>query len=164
MGRLAGSPDFVIMFLPNESFLAMALEYEPTLMEDALTRKVLATTPGTLIDLLKVVRYGWNEQRLAENAQRIADEGVKLNSHITLFLEEFAKLGSAIKTASETYDASRRRVENQIAKSSAKLGDFGAKSKRPLKVNATRFLNVPSSQEPDVDDLYAVYSSQNGTS
>src|SRR5690242_15363805 len=58
MQKIAESPDFVVMFLPNESFLAMALEREPTLMEDALTKKVLVTTPGTLIGLLKVVRYG----------------------------------------------------------------------------------------------------------
>ena len=85
MQKAAGSPDFVIMFLPNESFLAMALEYEPALMEEALLKKVLIATPGTLIGLLKVIRYGWNEQKIAENAARIAEAGGKLSTEIVRF-------------------------------------------------------------------------------
>lgn len=140
MQKVAGSPDFVVMFLPNESFLAMALEREPTLLEEALTKKVLITTPGTLIGLLKVVRYGWTEQKIAENAQRIADEGAKLNTEINRFLEEYAKLGKAIKQASDLYDTSSRRVEKQITNSSQRLTALGAKSRKALSTTAVRML------------------------
>ena len=70
----------------------MALEREPTIMEDALKKKILIATPGTSIGLLKVICYGWNEQKLAENAQRkIADEGSKLNGAIVSFIVDFAE-------------------------------------------------------------------------
>jgi DNA recombination protein RmuC len=154
MQRIAESPDFVVMFLPNESFLAMALEREPTLMEDGLNKKVLVTTPGTLIGLLKVVRYGWNEEKIAVNAQRIADEGTKLNTEITKFLEDFANLGKAIKKASELYDSSSRRVEKQITNSSNKLTQLGAKSQKALTTAAVRML-APGDAEQDEDEEVA---------
>jgi DNA recombination protein RmuC len=131
MQKIAESPDFVVMFLPNESFLAMALEKEPTLMEDALKRKVLVATPGTLIGLLKVVRYGWNEQRAAENARLIAEEGSKLNGEIVKFLEDFARLSLAIDSVNEAFGSSKRRVENQIAKRSLTLTRLNARSLTP---------------------------------
>lgn len=132
MQKIAESPDFVVMFLPNESFLAMALEKEPTFMEDALKKKVLVATPGTLIGLLKVVQYGWNEQKIAQNAQRIADEGSKLNSEIVKFLADFARLSLALDSVNEAFGSSKRRVENQIAKRSLNLTALGAKNSSSL--------------------------------
>lgn len=158
MGRLAASPDFVVMFLPNESFLAMALEKEPGLIEDALAKRILITTPGTLIGLLKVVRYGWNEQKLAENAQKIADEGAKLNTQITYFLEAFTKVGSSLESASEAYGDSRRRLENQIARSSAVLSELGARSKRLPKGKAAELLGAADA-DGTVDAIHALEAS-----
>jgi DNA recombination protein RmuC len=131
MQKIAESPDFVVMFLPNESFLAMALEKEPTLMEDALRKKVLVATPGTLIGLLKVVQYGWNEQRAAQNAKLIAEEGSKLNGEIVKFLADFAKLSLALDTVNDAFGNSKRRVENQIAKRSLNLTALNARSLAP---------------------------------
>ncbi len=132
MQKIAESPDFVVMFLPNESFLAMALEKEPTFMEEALKKKVLVATPGTLIGLLKVVQFGWNEQKIAQNAQRIADEGSKLNGEIVKFLADFAKLSLALDSVNEAFGSSKRRVENQIAKRSLNLTALGAKNRSSL--------------------------------
>ena len=132
MERIAESPDFVVMFLPNESFLAMALEKEPTVMEDALKKKVLIATPGTLIGLLKVVQYGWNEQKIAQNAQQIADEGAKLNSEIIKFLADFARLSLALNSVNEAFGNSKRRVENQIARTSLNLTALGVKNRASL--------------------------------
>ena len=131
MQKIAESPDFVVMFLPNESFLAMALEKEPTLMEDALKRKVLVATPGTLIGLLKVVQYGWNEQKAAQNSQLIAEEGSKLNGEIVKFLADFAKLSLALDSVNDAFSSSKRRVENQIARRSLNLTALKAKSLAP---------------------------------
>lgn len=132
MQKIAESPDFVVMFLPNESFLAMALEKEPTFMEDALKQKVLVATPGTLIGLLKVVQYGWNEQKIAQNAQQIADEGSKLNGEIVKLLADFAKLSLDLHSVNETFESCRRRVKNQIAKRSLNLTALGARNRSSL--------------------------------
>lgn len=133
MRKIEESPDFVVMFLPNESFLAMALEKDPTLMEDALRKKVLVATPGTLIGLLKVVRYGWDEQSAADNAKLIVEEGSRLNTELARFLEDFAQLSLAIDSVNESFRNSKRRVENQIAKRSLALTKLNAKSTaRPI--------------------------------
>jgi DNA recombination protein RmuC len=132
MQKIAESPDFVVMFLPNESFLAMALEKEPTLMEEALKKKVLVATPGTLIGLLKVVQFGWNEQKIAQNAQRIADEGSRLNSEIVKFLADFAKMSLALDSVNEAFASSKQRIENQIAKRSLTLTTLGARNTSSL--------------------------------
>jgi DNA recombination protein RmuC len=79
---ISDSADFVVMFLPNESFLYAALETEPDLVEFALQKKVLIATPPTLIGLLKVIRFGWNEERLAENATRISEAGQELHRRL----------------------------------------------------------------------------------
>jgi DNA recombination protein RmuC len=154
MQKVAKSPDFVVMFLPNESFLAMALDKEPSIIEDALSKKVLITTPGTLIGLLKVIRYGWNEQKIAVNAQQIADEGAKLNTEITRFLEDFAKLGIALKSATDAYDTSMRRVEKQITSTSTKLTNLGAKSRKALTHKATRMLATGDVEEEEEADEF----------
>lgn len=152
MQKVAGSPDFVVMFLPNESFLAMALEKEPNVMEEALAKKVLLATPATLIGLLKVIRYGWTEQRQTESARKILAEGSKLNTQITTFLLDFAKLGAALKSASEFYDSSVRRVEKQIASSSSKLSSWDARSRKKLSKSEARLLSVGEFDEGELED------------
>ena len=152
MQKVAGSPDFVIMFLPNESFLAMALEREPSLMEDALTKKVLIATPGTLIGLLKVIRYGWTEHRQTDSAKQIVEEGKKLNTEITRFLLDFAELGEALNKASESYNSSVRRVEKQITSRSQRLALLGAKSQKTLSAREARLLDTNESGEGEQED------------
>jgi DNA recombination protein RmuC len=156
MQKIAESPDFVVMFLRNESFLAMALEKEPTLMEEALKKKVLVATPGTLIGLLKVVQFGWNEQKIAQNAQRIADEGSKLNGEIVKFLADFAKLSLAIDSVNEAFGSSKRRVLTQIAKRSLDLTALGARNRSSL-VKGKRVLaevaNILKAAGADDEDI-----------
>ena len=106
--------------------------FTPALIEEALKKKVLVATPGTLIGLLKVVQFGWNEQKIAQNAQRIADEGSKLNGEIVKFLADFAKLSLALDSVNEAFGNSKRRVENQIAKRSLSLTALGARNTSSL--------------------------------
>jgi DNA recombination protein RmuC len=159
MQRVADSPDFVVMFLPNESFLSMALEKEPTFMEEALKRKVLVATPATLIGLLKVVQFGWNEQKIAQNAQRIADEGSKLNGEIVKFLADFAKLSLALDSVNEAFGNSKRRVENQIVKRSLSLTALGAPNTSSLKKSkkvlgeVANLLKAAGADDEDIEQI-----------
>lgn len=73
------TPDFVVLFIPGESFLYAAAERRPELWESALAKGVVIATPSTLIALLKIVALGWHEQQLAENAQRISELGCELH-------------------------------------------------------------------------------------
>jgi len=132
MQKVADSPDFVVMFLPNESFLAMALERAPDMMEHALRKKVMIVTPGTLIGLLKVIRYGFTEQLQTQSAQKIVEEAVRLQNHITNFLLEFARLGELLDNAKEAYGKSFHLVERNIASKSRALQELGVRSTKKL--------------------------------
>ena len=126
------SADFTVLFLPNESFLYAALEMEPDIVEFALQKKVLIATPPTLIGLLKVIRFGWSEQRMAENAQRISEVGTELHKRLCDFLESYGNVGKFLDKAKEEYDHGRTRLESRVIVQARKFEALGAKSSKTL--------------------------------
>lgn len=142
--NLKETADFTVMFLPNESFLYAALESEPDLMEYALQKKVLIATPPTLVGLLKVIRYGWNEERLAENALQISDAGKELHKRICDFAEAFVSIGKAIEKAKSEYDTSRMRLESRVLGQARRLEQLGAKSHKNLPESVQSSLPTPT--------------------
>src|SRR3954469_17709178 len=97
--QFAASPEFVVMFIPNEGVYCAALEAEPTLLEHGAAKGVLIATPATLIALLHATYYGWRQERIAESAREIAAAGRELHKRIATFLEPFAKLGRQLNSA-----------------------------------------------------------------
>lgn len=126
------SADFTVLFLPNESFLYAALEAEPDLVEFALQKKVLIATPPTLIGLLKVVRYGWSEERLAENAQKISEMGAELHKRLCDFVDAYVNVGKHLDKAKEEYEKGRTRLESRVLGQARKFEALGAKSQKSL--------------------------------
>lgn len=133
---LEDSPDFTVLFLPNESFLYAALEAEPDLVEYALQKKILIATPPTLIGLLKVVRFGWNEERLAENAARISEEGKELHKRLCDFVEAYVNIGKHLDKAKSEYDIGRTRLQSRLIVQAERLESLGAKSHKDLAITA----------------------------
>jgi DNA recombination protein RmuC len=130
--NLKETPDFTVMFLPNESFLYAALESQPDLVEYALQKKILVTTPPTLIGLLKVIRYGWNEEKLAQNALAISEAGVKLHKRLVDFVEAFESIGKHLDKARSEYETGLRRLHSQVLPHARKMETLGAKSNKEL--------------------------------
>jgi DNA recombination protein RmuC len=128
--KVAGSPDFVVMFLPNESFLYAALECQRDLMEYAMKKRVLIASPPSLIGLLKVINYGWMEQRLAEDAQKIAAEGREFHKRIVDFMTNFADLGKALSRANKLYHTAEYNLKSRVALSAKRLEELGARSSK----------------------------------
>jgi len=126
------SADFTVLFLPNESFLYAALESEPDIMEFALNKKVLIATPPTLIGLLKVIRHGWSEQRLAENARQISEMGKELHKRLCDFNDSFSGLGKYLDKAKEEFEKSRSRLESRVLVQARRFEALGAKSAKTL--------------------------------
>lgn len=127
--------DFTVMFLPNESFLYAALEGQPGLMEYALEKKILIATPPTLVGLLKVIRFGWGEEKLARNAQLISEASQELHKRLVNFVETYEKVGLALDKAKKEFDIGRKRLDSRVLVQARKMEDLGAKSTKTLPEN-----------------------------
>lgn len=142
------SPDFTIMFLPNESFLYAALETQPDLMEYALNKKILIATPPTLIGLLKVIRYGWNEERLAENASKISEAGIELHKRVCDFVDAYLNVGKSLDKARAEYDKGLNRLQSRVIVQAERLEKLGAKSSKDIGLHSLPESSTASLEAP----------------
>ena len=127
-----GSADFTVMFLPNESFLYAALEVEPDLVEYAMEKKILVATPPTLVGLLKVIRFGWSEKRLAENAEKISKEGIELHKRVAHFIEGYENVGRHLQKAMDEYGKGKNRLHSQVLVQAKRFEALGVQSAKTL--------------------------------
>lgn len=130
--RLAQSADFTVMFLPNESFLYAALETQPDLVEFALEKQILIATPPTFVGLLKVIRYGWNEEKLNQNAEEISKIGKELHKRVADFMESYLEIGRGLQTAQDRYEVGLKRLNSRVIVQAKKMEALGAKSHKDL--------------------------------
>lgn len=130
--NISGSADFTVMFLPNESFLYAALETEGDLVEFALQKKILIATPPTFVGLLKVIRYGWNEQKLAKNAMEISEAGQEMHKRIVDFVEAFQGIGKHLDKAKDEYEKGFSRLNSRVLVQARKMESLGVKGKKEL--------------------------------
>jgi DNA recombination protein RmuC len=126
------SPEFVVLFLPGDQFLAGALQSDPTLIERAIGKKVLLATPASLIALLKAAAYGWRQEAVSKNAAEIADLGRQLYDRIATYAEHFEKIGNALETATKSYNAAVGSLESGLIPGARKLSELGAKGAKNL--------------------------------
>lgn len=101
---VAGSPEFVVMFVPAEAFLAAALDQDATLYEYAFERNVVIATPSTLIALLRTVGHAWRQDQLAQEAQQIFAVGKELHKRLGTLGQHLAKLGRSLNTTVDAYN------------------------------------------------------------
>jgi DNA recombination protein RmuC len=125
---LEESPEFVVMFLPSEAIYSAALEQAPSLIEDGVARRVLIATPTTLIALLQTVHFGWKQEKLAENARKISEQGRVLHDRLGTLVEHWTRLGGALGRATEAYNAAVASFETRVVPSVRKLEELGAGS------------------------------------
>ncbi len=130
--NFSNSADFTVMFLPNESFLYAALETQSDLIEFALEKKILIATPPTFVGLLKVVHYGWQEQKLTENAEKISEIGKELHKRISDFIDCYQLIGKSLLKASSDYEVGMKRLSSRLLPQAKKMEALGAKSKKDL--------------------------------
>lgn len=123
--QFKNAPDFVILFIPGEQFLSAALDNDRSLLEDALRQKVILTTPISFVALLRAVAYGWRQESLAENAERIRVVGEELYSRLATFSEHLAKLGRSLDGAVESYNRSVGSFEAKVLPSARKFSEMG---------------------------------------
>jgi len=123
--RFEPSPEFVVLFLPGEIFFSAALASDPELIENGVQQGVIIATPTTLIALLRAVSYGWRQEALAENAQKISQLAHKLVERIHKMNAHFQKLGKSLGASVDSYNQTLGSMETRVLSVARKLTDLG---------------------------------------
>jgi len=130
--KLERSPDFVVLFIPGESFLSAAMGVKPTLIDAAMEKGILIASPTTLIALLKMAAMGWQEQQMTENAKRISDLGREMYDRVATAVEHVEKMREHLKKAVESYNDFVGSFESRVVSSARKFKELGAVTPKKL--------------------------------
>ncbi|HKJ76366.1 MAG TPA: DNA recombination protein RmuC [Gammaproteobacteria bacterium] len=130
--QFAEAPDFVVLFIPGEQFLSAALEVDRELLEFAMERKVILATPTSLIALLRAVAFGWRQEALAENAERIRQAGKELYDRLTTFSDHLGKVGRNLDTAVDNYNKAVGSFDSRVLPGARRFAEMGIQGKKEL--------------------------------
>lgn len=128
------APEFVVLFVPGDHFLTAALQADSSLMERAISRKVLLATPTTLIALLKAAAYGWRQEAVSQNAREVSDLGRQLYDRITTFADHLEKVGRGLEAAVKGFNSAVGAFETSVLPGARKFAELGAKGAKNLEL------------------------------
>jgi DNA recombination protein RmuC len=156
--QFEASPEFVVMFLPGETFFSAALEQDPTLIEYGVTQRVIPASPTTLIALLKAIAFGWNQEKLARNAKEISSLGKELHDRLRTLGKHFEAVGRGLDRAVESYNMAVGSLETRVMVSARKFAELGSPvidDLPPMTVidTTTRNLTLEFDEEEDAGAL-----------
>ncbi len=155
------APDFVILFIPGDSFLQAAVMRRPQLQEEAMAKNVIIATPSTLIALLKAVAVGWREEKVAENARKISELGKELYKRLGTAVEHMTKLGKSLTSTVEHYNKFVGSFDTKVMPQARRFDELGIEIVKALpddlpliEVNTRPIKTLPqSSDHPEIDSL-----------
>ncbi|MBI2743630.1 MAG: DNA recombination protein RmuC [Chlamydiales bacterium] len=126
--RFHPTPEFVVLFLPAETFFSAALEFDPSLIEVGVEGGVILATPTTLIALLRSVSYGWKQESLSRHAEELEQLGQELYKRMVDMCGHFTKTGRSLGTAVESFNKAMGSFESRVLVSARKFKEMGATS------------------------------------
>ena len=160
---LPATPEFVVLFVPGESFLSAALEADPSLLEHAADRRVVLATPTTLIALLRTVAYAWTQQTLADKAREIHELGRDLYERLGTMSGHLDRLGRSLAGSVSAYNRAVGSLENRVLVSARRFGELGVATDdldapeavvdTPRPLTAAELLDAVAEPRPELPDL-----------
>ncbi len=156
------APDFVVMFVPGESFLADALRAEPALVDEAMRQRVVIASPMSLMALLLTIARGWQTTQLAENAKKVEEHGRELHHRVGTTLTAMAKTGRGLESATKAYNEMVGSVESRVLPTLRRFSELGVSSDelpevRPVEsaartITANELEASPNAENPDISE------------
>lgn len=130
--RFESTPDFVVLFLPGESFFSAAVQYDPGLFEYGVSQRVFLAGPFTLLALLRTVAHGWSLERLAENARTISDLAKDLYDRLASMTEHFADMRRKLSGAVEAHNQAIGSLEARVLPAARRFRELGVQPSKDL--------------------------------
>ncbi|MFQ3574671.1 MAG: DNA recombination protein RmuC, partial [Thermodesulfovibrionales bacterium] len=130
--KVKDSTEMIVMFLPAESFYSAAIEHDPKLIEDSAKERIIIATPTTLIGLLKVVAYGWQQKQITENALRVSELGRELHDRLVNIIEHIDKLGKNLNLAVKSYNDSISSIQTRLMPKIKQIRECGIVSQKEI--------------------------------
>ena len=130
--QFEAAPEFVVLYIPGEAFFSAAVQRDPELLEFGFARGVVLASPTNLVALLKAVHYGWQQEKVAENAERIRDLGAELYDRIATLAGHLKDLGGNIDRTAKSFNDALASFDRRMLVSARKMKELGAGNSREI--------------------------------
>ena len=150
-GQFEKTPDFVILFIPGDQFLSAALDQDHNLLEYAMSQKVILSTPTSLVALLRAIAYGWRQELLTENAEKIRVLGEEMYQRLATFSEHLSKVGRSLDSSITHYNRAVGSFQSNLMPGASKFAEMGIKARKEIETpeqteKSARQMNEDSKQ------------------
>ena len=151
-GQFEKTPDFVILFIPGDQFLSAALDQDHNLLEYAMSQKVILSTPTSLVALLRARAYGWRQELLTENAEKIRVLGEEMYQRLAIFSEHLSKVGRSLDSSITHYNRAVGSFQSNLMPGASKFAEMGIKARKEIETpeqteKSARQMNEDSKQK-----------------